>query len=399
MTRGQPPTSSPRCCCSTRPRRCSTASTSSTRVAATHPEARAARRFAGSWRWLRATPPTEVAQHYVETFDLRRRCALYLTYYRYGDTRKRGMAMLAFKTAYRDAGFVPPTTSCPTTCRWCSTSPRSSPRGERLLRSAPRRPRTAAPGPASRPGRRTPTSSTPSARQLPRLRPARARPGRARPGRTGPPREEVGLEPFAPPEYLGWPADAAGGMTVNGVAGADLLVGGAALPRARRLRRRPHLAVALRPVRLDQPLHPAAGTPAAQVGRPAVPLRHLRRDRRARHRHPDPGERGPGRSASRRTSTTGSPPSPARWPRCWSSAAWWCWPPGGCSCPGCGPPPPRSTGVALVLLLVIILTGIVPTIVVNLFGSGYDYRTTVAPWFRGLFTGTPTCQRDRARAR
>ena len=57
--------------------------------------------------WLRATPPTEVAQHYVETFDLRRRCALYLTYYRYGDTRKRGMAMIAFKTAYRDAGFVP----------------------------------------------------------------------------------------------------------------------------------------------------------------------------------------------------------------------------------------------------------------------------------------------------
>ena len=57
--------------------------------------------------WLRATPPAEVAQHYVETFDLRRRCALYLTYYRYGDTRKRGMAMIAFKAAYRDAGFVP----------------------------------------------------------------------------------------------------------------------------------------------------------------------------------------------------------------------------------------------------------------------------------------------------
>ena len=29
-------------------------------------------RFLG---WLRATPPTEVAQHYVETFDLRRHCA------------------------------------------------------------------------------------------------------------------------------------------------------------------------------------------------------------------------------------------------------------------------------------------------------------------------------------
>ena len=57
--------------------------------------------------WLRATAPTEVAQHYVQTFDLRRRCALYLTYYRYGDTRKRGMAMLRFKSAYRRARFEP----------------------------------------------------------------------------------------------------------------------------------------------------------------------------------------------------------------------------------------------------------------------------------------------------
>ena len=36
--------------------------------------------------------------------------------------------------------------------------------------------------------------------------------------------------------------------------------------------------------------------------------------------------------------------------------------------------------VALILLLIVILTGIAPTIGVNLFGHGYDYRTTVAPW-------------------
>src|SRR5690349_4155567 len=40
--------------------------------------------------------------------------------------------------------------------------------------------------------------------------------------------------------------------------------------------------------------------------------------------------------------------------------------------------------VALVLLLIVIITGIVPTIGVNPFGHGYDYRNTVAPWFRGL---------------
>src|SRR5579859_2702839 len=70
-------------------------------------DAEAPRAFGPFLEWLRATPPSEVAKHYVETFDLRRRCALYLTYYRYGDTRKRGMAMLEFKAAYRAAGFVP----------------------------------------------------------------------------------------------------------------------------------------------------------------------------------------------------------------------------------------------------------------------------------------------------
>ncbi|WP_084965982.1 nitrate reductase molybdenum cofactor assembly chaperone [Thermoactinospora rubra] len=56
---------------------------------------------------LDATPLAEVAAHYVATFDLRRRCCLYLTYYAYGDTRKRGMALLRFKHALREAGFEP----------------------------------------------------------------------------------------------------------------------------------------------------------------------------------------------------------------------------------------------------------------------------------------------------
>lgn len=51
-----------------------------------------------------ATPPMELAKHYVETFDLKRRSCLHLTYYAYGDTRKRGMALLRFKHAYKTAG-------------------------------------------------------------------------------------------------------------------------------------------------------------------------------------------------------------------------------------------------------------------------------------------------------
>ncbi|MBF6327096.1 nitrate reductase molybdenum cofactor assembly chaperone [Nocardia transvalensis] len=53
---------------------------------------------------LRAADPIALAQQYVETFDLRRRASLHLTYYAYGDTRKRGLALLRFKHAYRHAG-------------------------------------------------------------------------------------------------------------------------------------------------------------------------------------------------------------------------------------------------------------------------------------------------------
>lgn len=49
----------------------------------------------------------ELQAHYVQTFDLRRRCALYLTYYAAGDTRRRGMALVTFVEAYRACGWEP----------------------------------------------------------------------------------------------------------------------------------------------------------------------------------------------------------------------------------------------------------------------------------------------------
>jgi nitrate reductase delta subunit len=52
------------------------------------------------------TPTLDLARHYVEVFDHKRRCCLYLTYYAHGDTRKRGMALLELKTAFRRAGLV-----------------------------------------------------------------------------------------------------------------------------------------------------------------------------------------------------------------------------------------------------------------------------------------------------
>ncbi|MDO4888285.1 MAG: nitrate reductase molybdenum cofactor assembly chaperone [Actinomycetaceae bacterium] len=44
-------------------------------------------------------------EHYVETFDQRRRCALYLTYYSHGDTRDRGNAILTFRHVMASCGF------------------------------------------------------------------------------------------------------------------------------------------------------------------------------------------------------------------------------------------------------------------------------------------------------
>jgi nitrate reductase gamma subunit len=44
--------------------------------------------------------------------------------------------------------------------------------------------------------------------------------------------------------------------------------------------------------------------------------------------------------------------------------------------------------ITLILLLIIIITGIVPTIM-NMFGGAYDYRSTVGVWFRSLFIGRP----------
>jgi nitrate reductase molybdenum cofactor assembly chaperone NarJ/NarW len=52
------------------------------------------------------TPEPELAADYVATFDHRKRCCLFLTYYAYGDTRKRGIALLAIKRKYAAAGLA-----------------------------------------------------------------------------------------------------------------------------------------------------------------------------------------------------------------------------------------------------------------------------------------------------
>jgi nitrate reductase delta subunit len=60
--------------------------------------------LAGLFEHLRRVPLAELQQDYVATFDHTRKCALYLTYFAYGDTRRRGAALVQFKEAYRRAG-------------------------------------------------------------------------------------------------------------------------------------------------------------------------------------------------------------------------------------------------------------------------------------------------------
>ena len=156
--------------------------------------------FARFLGWLRGTAPRDVAEHYVATFDLRRRCALYLTYYRYGDTRKRGMAMLGFKTAYRGANFVPTDDELPDYLPLVLEFAALSSRGVGLLRSCR--------ADLELLRKALQHAETPYAdlieavcAELGKLRRRDLKLVHQH-WESGPPHEDVGLEPFAPPEYL-----------------------------------------------------------------------------------------------------------------------------------------------------------------------------------------------------
>ena len=62
---------------------------------------------------LRSIPLIEASVQYAEVFDWKRRRTLFLTYYTAGDTRNRGMALLAFSDLYRAAGVIPPPRELP----------------------------------------------------------------------------------------------------------------------------------------------------------------------------------------------------------------------------------------------------------------------------------------------
>lgn len=159
-------------------------------------EVRAAlERFVAAWTGDRAAT-------YVETFDLRRRATLELTYYVHGDTRERGMALLRLKKLYRAGGLELDSAELPdhltVMLAFAALAPPGY--GEALL--AQHRPAIELLR-LSLHDLESPYAHVLDAvaALLPRLT-VTERAEVARLAREGPPDEAVGLEPYGPPEAM-----------------------------------------------------------------------------------------------------------------------------------------------------------------------------------------------------
>jgi nitrate reductase delta subunit len=153
---------------------------------------------------LQDKPAEVLAAEYVETFDLRRRGCLFLTYYTFGDTRKRGSALARFTHTYRQAGLDPPAEELPdhlaVVCHFAAVAP--GPGMELLVehRAAIELLRLSLAEAGSA------YVDVIDALRAVMPEPAETDLTRALElARLGPPAEQVGLEPFGPPEYTGPP--------------------------------------------------------------------------------------------------------------------------------------------------------------------------------------------------
>ena len=166
------------------------------------PDSKSRRSLDAFDEYLAGADEVELAQGYVETFDLRRRTSLYLTYYLYGDTRRRGMALLRLRRLYSAAGLEAATGELPDylplMLEFAALAPDGF--GETLLLE--QRPALellrAGLHDAGSPYAHLLDALTAG---LPRLTP-RERERMRKLAADGPPSEQVGLEPFAPPEVM-----------------------------------------------------------------------------------------------------------------------------------------------------------------------------------------------------
>lgn len=159
----------------------------------------ALKRFMG---WYSGQGLDGLRQSYVDNFDFDRQRSLHLTYQLHGDSRQRGLALLKIKNAYRQAGMDPDATELPDylplMLEFAVLAPDSS--GYELL---DRHRESIELIRASLARDENPWSELfdvirdgmpgLTRRQLNRIK---------RLAEEGPPTEEVGMEPFAPPEVM-----------------------------------------------------------------------------------------------------------------------------------------------------------------------------------------------------
>lgn len=165
--------------------------------------------------WYAATTLGELARTYTETFDFSKQRSLHLSYHLHGDTRQRGIALLRLKQAYEAAGLELSSSELPDYLPLMLEFAAVVPAAGRellsehaisieLVRASLRRDSNVFAPALDLVAEQLPGLSS---RQLAKLRRLAA---------SGPPSEEVGLEPFAPPEVMG---DGAGGTPLPMVGG------------------------------------------------------------------------------------------------------------------------------------------------------------------------------------
>jgi nitrate reductase delta subunit len=161
--------------------------------------ANALRRFCEWWSTAEAL---RLQQDYVQTFDLDKRCGLYLSFYAEGDRRQRGMALLRLKRMYRAAGLPLEGSELPdylpVMLEFAGALPRGV--GEIVLREHRAALELLR---HSLHDRGTPYAAVLDAVCLTVGDASAADRARAiKLAAAGPPKELVGLEPFAPPELM-----------------------------------------------------------------------------------------------------------------------------------------------------------------------------------------------------
>jgi nitrate reductase delta subunit len=150
---------------------------------------------------LGGSPAQQLAADYVATFDNRKRCCPYLTYYAHGDTRKRGMALLRLKQTYAAGGLLLVDDELPdhlaVMLEFAAAQPDAGRTllveyraGLELLRLALRESQSPWADVLDSVSATLPDLGGDTRQAIDRL------------VALGPPAEQVGLAPFAPPEYM-----------------------------------------------------------------------------------------------------------------------------------------------------------------------------------------------------